>query len=80
MIRLIVLSVIYTISPEPKHILLAKWYKIYMTKVLTIILINCFREWFVSMHSVDTNWYSLVQLINKYVLCYILAYGDILSV
>jgi len=51
-------------------------------KYWTIILINCFREWFVSMHSVDTNWYSLVQLINKYVLyvCYILAYGDIFSV
>ena len=40
-------------------------------KYWTIILINCFREWFVSMHSVDTNWYSLVQLISKYVLCYI---------
>ena len=40
-------------------------------KSWTIILINCFSECFVSMHSVDTNWYSLVQLINKYVLCYI---------
>jgi len=61
------------------HILLAKWYKIYMTKVLNNYF-NKFREWFVSMHSVDTNWYSLVQLINKYVLCYILAYGEIFSV
>ena len=31
------------------------------------------------MHIVDTNWYSLVQLITTYVLCYILAYGDIFS-
>jgi len=49
-------------------------------KYWTINLINCFREWFLSMHSVDTNWYSLVQLIHKYVLCYTLALGDIFSV
>jgi len=35
-------------------------------KSWTIILLICFRKWFVSMLSGDTNWYSLVQVINKY--------------